>query len=474
MTAVEDKAAESLVSCLDSQGVELRANLVRLTRLQVVFEVCGPVCVLRMSEVLQDFKILIDGRTVYFGRAVVSNLIDMGGVLICEAALQESWVEKEIFPLAPGGKALQAGFKNFMEQWQKTYKVSPEFKVVVADMQSFMADLKLWLEQVEVGLRSLPPDERQQAERDVVRELQESTTPAFSFLFEKFETICRGIDPELEPVHSAFCRRHLHPLLLASPFMHRIFVKPLGYAGDYEMVNMILRDSCEGGSLFAKLLNVFILAQVPAVAHRNRVTYLTRKLLEETNRCHQEGRTAKIFNFGCGPAKEVQDFLTHHSLSDHAQFDLLDFDDQALAFSDRVINEIRVKNRRRTVIKSVKKSVQQVLRQIGKPAQEARDYDFVYCAGLFDYLNNRTCKSLVSHFYDMLAPGGLLVVTNVESQHPIRNIMEYIYEWRLIYRNGKDLALLAPDQAPVDSVSVQMEASAGNIFLEVRKPQTTP
>ena len=58
---------------------------------------------------------------------------------------------------------------------------------------------------------------------------------------------------------------------MASPFMHRIFAKPLGYAGDYEMVNMILRDPCEGSSLFAKLLNVFILSQVPAVADRKSV-----------------------------------------------------------------------------------------------------------------------------------------------------------------------------------------------------------
>src|SRR2546422_636133 len=113
---------------------------------------------------------------------------------------------------------------------------------------------------------------------------------------------------------------------MSSPFMHRIYVKPLGYAGDYEMVNMILRDPCEGGSLFAKLLNVFILSQVPATAHRNRVTYLTQKLVEETLRAARSGKTARVLNLGCGPAKEVQDFLSQHELSEQAQFELIDFD----------------------------------------------------------------------------------------------------------------------------------------------------
>lgn len=474
MTATQNKTSDNLVSCRDSQGLELHASLLRLTRFQVVFEVHGPVFVLRMSEVLQDFKILIGGRSVYFGRAVVSNLITMDGGLICEAALQESWVEAEILPLASGQKSLRVGFENFMQQWEKVYKVMPEFKVVIADMQTFMSDLRLWLEQVGLSIRSLPPADRLQAERDAVRELEQSTTSALCVLFEKFEETCRGIVPEQEPAHGAFCRRQLHPLLMASPFMHRIFAKPLGYAGDYEMVNMILRDPCEGGSLFAKLLNVFILSQVPAVAHRNRVAYLTQKLIEETHRCFQSGRKARILNFGCGPAKEVQDFLAEHSLSDHSQFELLDFDDDALAYVSRVMDEIKSKHRRRTVLKPVKKSVQQVLRQVGKPVHEAGQYDFIYCAGLFDYLSNRTCKSLVGLFNDMLAPEGLLVVTNVENQHPIKSIMEHVFEWRLICRSPKELAALAPERASADAPSVQMDESGGNIFLELRKPPIAP
>jgi len=460
---------EGLVVFKTSQGLDMHANLLKFTRFQVAFEVCGP-AVLRTSEVLQDFKIVMHDKPLYCGRAVVSELVNTGTVTVCEAALQDAWVDVDFASLASQHKQLRTGFDGFLRQWQKIYKISPEYKVVIADLQTFLMDLRLWLEQVELGIRSLPSADRLQAERDAVEELQQSTTPALSYFFEKFEVTARGIDPEMVAAHAAFCRRQLHPYLMSSPFMHRIFVKPLGYAGDYEMVNMILRDPREGGSLFAKLLNVFILNQVPAVAHRNRVTYLTRKLVEETVRVAPQRRHMKVLNLGCGPAKEVQNFLSQHDLSERTDFEMLDFDEEPLRHVRQTLEEIKIRCQRGTPVKLVKKSVQQVLKQAGKPTVNDQKYDMVYCAGLFDYLNDRICKSLLTYFYDIVAPGGLVVATNVEGAHPIRNIMEYMFEWHLVYRNSSEFSTLVPDDAPSDSFSIQTEDSAGNIFLEIRKP----
>src|SRR5205814_10021317 len=123
-----------------------------------------------------------------------------------------------------------------------------------------------------------------------------------------------------------------------------------GYAGDYEMVNMILRDPMEGSSIFAKLLNLYILLQAPAEGHRNRVNYLTQRLVEETRRCVRLGRNARILNLGCGPAGEIQKFLRHEDLSDRAQITLLDFNDETLQYTGKVLEEIKMKHRRTTQI----------------------------------------------------------------------------------------------------------------------------
>src|SRR2546421_5850556 len=89
----QNEATDSLVSCQNCQGVELRATVLRLSRFQIAFEVYSPPGTLRLSEVLSDFRILIQGQPVYSGRAVVSNLISLGSVVVCEATLDEACLD---------------------------------------------------------------------------------------------------------------------------------------------------------------------------------------------------------------------------------------------------------------------------------------------------------------------------------------------------------------------------------------------
>ena len=105
-------------------------------------------------------------------------------------------------------------------------------------------------------------------------------------------------------MHRSYIQRHLHPIVLCAPFAYRSYRKPLGYAGDYEMVNMMLRDPREGSSLFAKIFNVWLLHQGSAAAHRNRISFLKKRLVEETAAAARAGRKARILNLGCGPAWE--------------------------------------------------------------------------------------------------------------------------------------------------------------------------
>src|SRR5438093_8064374 len=87
------ETTESLVSCQNSQGVELHATLLKLSRCQVAFEVYSPPGTVQLSEVLSEFRILIQGQPVYSGRAVVSNLISLGSVVVCEATLDEACLD---------------------------------------------------------------------------------------------------------------------------------------------------------------------------------------------------------------------------------------------------------------------------------------------------------------------------------------------------------------------------------------------
>jgi extracellular factor (EF) 3-hydroxypalmitic acid methyl ester biosynthesis protein len=96
--------------------------------------------------------------------------------------------------------------------------------------------------------------------------------------------------------------------------------------------------------------------------------------------------------------------------------------------------------------------------------------DFVYCTGLFDYLSDHTCRQLMNIFYDQLAPGGLLVVTNVDDYKPFRHMLEFVLDWHLIYRDAPKVAALIPEQVPADAGRIVKDATGVNVFLEVRKP----
>ncbi len=464
---------ETFVVGQTSQGLEVRGTLLKLTRFAAAFELYGPGAVLRLSEVLSNFRITLQDRAIYVGRAVVRGLIDTGPTFVCEVTLDETAWQDLAFEAAMARDGRLGGqFTDFLEEWQKAYQVRSEYKVIVADMQTFLAGLRLWLQQVELGINAELKTDRAHLEQAAAEAIALKVVPCINTFFEKFETFTSTLPDDVLPAHRNYMRRQLHPQVLCSPFAYRTFSKPLGYAGDYEMVNMILRNGWEGDSLFAKVVNMWFLRQPPAQAHRNRIAYLADRLQDETLRARHLGRTARIFNLACGPAHEVQHFLRESLASESAAFTLLDFNAETLQHVEAALTAAKAQSGRRTPLTYVHKSVHQILKESGRadrrPAGEP--YDFVYCAGLFDYLSDQVCRRLMDIMYGWLAPGGLLVATNVEPSNPLRHGMEHLLDWHLIYRTGPEIEQLRPQQAHPDQARVLADATGTNVFLEVRKP----
>src|ERR1017187_6678201 len=387
---------ESLVICQTSLGAEVRGTLIKLTRFMVVFEIYNPTNVLRTSEVLSDFRIIVNDHTIYSGNATVRHLMNMGQMLVCEVGLNEnSWMDVEFSPQMVQNGVWHAKFNEFLREWQKLYKILPEFKIIVADMQNFFVDLRLWLLQIELGVRSQPAGDRLDIERETILAIQEPVVRTSLQILEKFELAAQKVDLDTRAAHMNYMRRQIHPLVLCSPFIHRTFYKPLGYAGDYEMVNMMIRDPYEGGSVFSKIMNRIFLSTPPVEAHRNRLTYLIQLLRDETLRVLQNKRAARIFNMGCGPAKEVQDFLTSYDVGQKTHFTLVDFNDETLAYTSKVLEDVKKRHKCSAQFHMVKKSVSQLLKEAYKIQSDTTKYDVVYCAGLLDYLTDPVSKRLL-------------------------------------------------------------------------------
>lgn len=463
---------ERLVLFQNSQGNEVRGNLLRLNRHAAAFELYAADTVLRTSEALHDFKIFSHEHVIYSGRAVVRDLVNAGTLVVCEANLDDRSFDADFFSSVSQPEQLRARFDEFVREWQKVCQVRPEFKVALADIQTFLIDMRRWVEQIELGIRSSPSTDRVQLENEAIEKLSDQVVAMLDDLFAKFEDIAMSLDHESQPVHRSYAQRLLHPIVLCAPFAYRTYQKPLGYAGDYEMVNMMLRDPKEGGSLFAKLFNVWLLQQDSAAAHRNRVQFMLERLNQEALRCLRAGRPLKVINLGCGPAGEVQRFLAEGALADNAQFTLLDFNDETVSYTSRLLGDLRRKHGRQTTLEVTRKSVHHVLKEGNKPTIDAPDrgYDFVCCSGLFDYLSDRTCKQLTNIFWNWTRPGGLVLTTNVTPTSPNRGSLELVLDWHLIYRDAARFATLAPGSAPADGVRIYSDETGVNIFMEARKP----
>jgi extracellular factor (EF) 3-hydroxypalmitic acid methyl ester biosynthesis protein len=128
---------------------------------------------------------------------------------------------------------------------------------------------------------------------------------------------------------------------------------------------------------------------------------------------------------------------------------------------------------RRCPIEFQKRSVHSILKEAARSIELApeKQFDLIYCAGLFDYLPDFVCQKLMTVLYSWLAPEAALVGTNVDPSNPIKKGMEHLLDWHLLYRTSDQARTLKPAGAPDDTVSVVSDKTGVNLFMTVRKPR---
>jgi extracellular factor (EF) 3-hydroxypalmitic acid methyl ester biosynthesis protein len=157
-------------------------------------------------------------------------------------------------------------------------------------------------------------------------------------------------------------------------------------------------------------------------------------------------------------------------LSSQAEFTLLDFNEETLTYAARRLEGARSDAARSTGIGTRQTSVQQLLRRtLQQGSQLNEQYDFIYCAGLFDYLSEATCKSLVQLFARSVTAGGLVVVANMNDSKPFRIFIEWLLDWFLIYRDVARMKRWCPEAH--FSSNIIAEPTTVNLFLHVRAPE---
>jgi extracellular factor (EF) 3-hydroxypalmitic acid methyl ester biosynthesis protein len=93
----------------------------------------------------------------------------------------------------------------------------------------------------------------------------------------------------------------------------------------------------------------------------------------------------------------------------------------------------------------------------------------IYSMGLFDYLTPPVAAAVLTSLYQLLKPGGEMMIGNFHVSNPSRYYMEYWLDWVLYYRTEKEFLSLLKD-APSGNARVEFDGTGIQMFLRVTKP----
>jgi extracellular factor (EF) 3-hydroxypalmitic acid methyl ester biosynthesis protein len=251
-------------------------------------------------------------------------------------------------------------------------------------------------------------------------------------------------------------------LIDLSPFAARCFHKPLGYAGDFEMMNMVYRNESLGDTLFGRSLSRVVLDSHAARAVRHRAHYLAGKITAAIARSGPH-RPAHILSVAAGPAMELQLILRSDPAllrAGRAEIALLDQDASALTHAREQISALAAQAHVEVTVRCINTSIRTVIAE-GLHGS----YDLIYSAGLFDYLTDRTARAAGVRLAAALAPGGHALIGNFAVANPTRPLMELILDWPLHHRSATDLRQLFGDIGA--GIAIEQETTGVNLFAVI-------
>ena len=157
------------------------------------------------------------------------------------------------------------------------------------------------------------------------------------------------------------------------------------------------------------------------LAVRNRKSLIAR-MIDDV--CAARGQ-ARILSIACGHLREAEQ---SEAFAEQRMTEWVAIDQDAQS-----VEECR--GYKGSVVRPIRGSVRDLLR--GKLT--SGDFDFVYAAGLFDYLNEAIAKALLSRMFSLLRYGGTMLVANFATGHVDAGYMEAFMDWRLIYRTNASM-----------------------------------
>lgn len=273
--------------------------------------------------------------------------------------------------------------------------------------------------------------------------------------------------PEHLRLAKHYTETHLTPELMGAPLWRQAYTKPLGYPGDYLVMNYMYQGAPEGDTQFARVAHELAVHIGQFVVKRKD---LVRQTIGEAVARGSGARPCVVASLGCGPAREIAEHLeSEPHRTNPVHFVLVDQDSDALRFAGRYLGTVAAASGRdpapRIDLRHL--SVLRLLREVD-PASLLPQTDLVYSAGLFDYFSDRTCQVLTRRLYQTMRPGGLLLLGNMKSGTDMLWPLELIADWSLHYRSAERI-LSWTEGLEGAEISLRTEATGYDYLVSVRK-----
>ena len=250
-------------------------------------------------------------------------------------------------------------------------------------------------------------------------------------------------DEQLQRIRGAFGEA-LSPETIQGWAYH----KPLGYAGDFQIIEKIYTFHISSNPHLAKW-DHFSHYQAATKAIRNRISFF----LDQVWKAKTQATThCQILNLASGPGRDM--YETFSTLGTRGmQLDCVEQDPRAINYAMNLCKNF---------LSHIQFFNKNVLR-----FTTTKNYHLIWSGGLFDYFNDSIFKRMLKRLLLLLKTNGKLIIGNFSTANSSRGYMD-LFHWNLIHRTKEELRQLAKDCGVSDqNISIEQEAEGINLFLVI-------
>ena len=399
------------------------------------------------------------GREIFSARARMARTgLDRGSLIIGLALDDASFPLNDLIRKNAGALAF-----GFAEGEVDRTAPSAEYKSFCADVLSFIGG---YLEHIDRHLTPIEDKLDRRAVDEIIMELTEGATPAWQSLLMEGNDLVLPIhkDKTTRNLVKQYTERVITRKLTTGNSWGRSYFKPMGYPGDFRIMNYMYDGVPEGAGMHSKFLHMLgVVAGQPIVTRMHALA----DLMLTHAAADAERNEFKVMSIGSGPARELEP-LVKASGGVRWNATLVDQEPEALNYAlDQAAN---LGAGGALNVSALNISFRDMLNASPMRAHLV-EQDIIYSSGLVDYLNPLLAMRFVHRMYEFLKPGGKLIIGNVND---LRTgtlwPMEYILDWTLYFRNEMEMRAMA-NETPGGIVSIKNDPLNAIYFLVVEKPK---